>query len=217
MLRSRSGRWMATIASTSQILVLASCGEPQATVSAPPFEAVFELEEVIELGEDPTNSMAEIGVFVEARTGFIIGDRLLPRVRTYAADGGLEAGFGRFGDGPWEFRRIDGVALTSGRIVVVNWLNPGLTYLTSELARDTIVPVNGYVVFDVLSFGILCGSVGECSLPRDGRRERALASQVDGGVYGAIGRVPCSTSHTGAASPDGTRGVTSAGDSGCSS
>jgi len=76
-------------------------------VPSPPFEEVFELVEVIELGEDPSDSIAAVGEFVERRDGgFIIGDRYLPRVRTYRADGSLQAGFGRFGDGPWEFRRI---------------------------------------------------------------------------------------------------------------
>ncbi|MCY3676610.1 MAG: hypothetical protein OXH66_03310 [Gemmatimonadetes bacterium] len=218
MLRSRSGRWMATIASTSQILVLASSGEPQATVSAPPFEAVFELEEVIELGEDPADSIAEIGVFVERRDGgFIIGDRLLPRVRTYAEDGGLEAGFGRFGDGPWEFRRIDGVAeMSSGRIVVVNWRNPGLTYLTSELARDTIVPVNGYVVFDALSFGsdLVLEAVGEGFLAEGRADENGHYHRyVDGGMVWSNWQSPLFDKPYWGGLTGGTRGVTTAGDS----
>ena len=121
--------------------LLASCDDPQVTVALPPFGEVFELAEVIQLGEDPADSIAEIGIFLERRNGgFIIGDRLLPRVRTYAEDGGLEAAFGRFGSGPWEFHRINGVAeMASGRIVVTSWRNRWLTYLTGALTPDTIV------------------------------------------------------------------------------
>ncbi len=199
-------------------VLLVSCEEPQVTISAPPFEAVFELAEVIELGEDPADSIAEIGVFVERRGGgFIVSDRLLPRVRTYAEDGSLEAGFGRFGDGPWEFRQIDGVAeMRSGRIVVVNWRNPGLTYLTSELARDTIVPLDGYVVFDVLSFGpdLVLEAVGEGSFAQ------ALADEnghyhgyVDGGVVWSNWRSPLMDQPYWGGLTGGTKGVVTAGDS----
>ena len=139
MRRTLSGfRAAALLASMSPLLV--ACGERQVTVASPPFEAVFELSEVIELGEDPADSIAEVGVFVERRDGgLIIGDRLLPRVRTYAEDGSLEAGFGRFGEGPWELQRISGVAETaSGRIVVASPYTRWLTYLNSDLSPDTV-------------------------------------------------------------------------------
>ena len=93
------------------LVSVASCEKRPAEVPSPPFEEVFELAEVIVLGEDPSDSIAEVGEFFERRDGgFAISDRLLPRVRTYGRDGSLEAGFGRFGDGPWEFRTIRGVA-----------------------------------------------------------------------------------------------------------
>ena len=38
--------------------------------------------------------------------GFVIADKLLPRIRSYHQDGRLDAAFGRFGDGPFEFRQI---------------------------------------------------------------------------------------------------------------
>ena len=83
------------------------------------------------LGEDPADSIAEVGPFFEKRDGgFVIADRLLPRVRTYRQDGSLQAGFGRFGEGPWEFHRIRGVTETAdGRIVVTGAPNGALTYL----------------------------------------------------------------------------------------
>ena len=64
--------------------LLASCEEPNTTVASLPFDEVFQLAEVVELGEDPSDSVAEVGVFLERRNGgFIVADRLLPRVRTY--------------------------------------------------------------------------------------------------------------------------------------
>ena len=199
-------------------VLFASCEEVPVTVSAPPFANVFEIAEVIELGEDPTDSIAEIGVFIERRDGgFIIGDRLLPRVRTYAEDGSLEAGFGRFGDGPWEFRRIDGVAeKRSGRIVVVSWRNPGLTYLTSELARDTIVPHNGYVVFDVLSFGpdLVLEAVGEDFLAQGRADENGhYHGYVDGDVVWSNWQNPLIEQPYWGGLTAGTGGVVTAGDS----
>ena len=199
-------------------VLLASCEEPQVTISAPPFGAVFELAGIIELGEDPADSIAEIGVFIERNDGgFIIGDRFLPRVRTYAEDGSLEAGFGRFGDGPWEFRRIDGVAeRRSGGIVVVSWRNPGLTYLTSELARDTIVPLTGYVVFDVLSFGpdLVLEAVGESFLAEGRADENGHYHRyVDGGVAWSNWQNPLFDKPYWGGLTGGTGGVVTAGDS----
>ena len=81
----------------------------------------------------------------------MIADRLLPRVRSYAEDGRLEAAFGRFGEGPFEFRRIDGVAEgPSGRVVVVDRRRQGLTYLTEDLQPDRLVSLPG-VPYNVLS------------------------------------------------------------------
>ena len=143
------------IAGLSQILFLASCDQPPQTVASPPFLDVFELAEVIELGEDPTDSIAEIGMFVERRDGgLIVGDRFLPRVRTYAGDGSLQAAFGRFGDGPWELRRIGGVAETaSGQIVVSSPRKRWLTYLNGDLSPDTLVGTGDNWVFEVFPFG----------------------------------------------------------------
>ncbi len=111
--------------------------------------------EVIELGEDPSDSIAAIGEFVERRDGgFVIADRYLPRVRTYRADGTLEAGFGRFGDGPWEFRRIRSVAeMADGRIVVTGAQNGSLTYLAADLTPDSMSVIENHVPQMVLPMG----------------------------------------------------------------
>ena len=153
-MQSRSAVWqLALVASAS--LSLVSCDQPPTVVASRPFSSVFELVEVIELGEDPADSIAEVGVLVERHDGgFIIGDRILPRVRTYADDGSLEGAFGRFGDGPWELRQIGGVAETaSGRIVVSSPRNRWLTYLNSDLSPDTLVGIGDNWVFKVFPFG----------------------------------------------------------------
>ena len=108
-------------------------------------EEVFVVESVMQLGEDPADSIAEVGDFVERRSGgYVIGDRFLPRVRSYDEEGRLEAAFGRFGDGPFEFQRIRAVAeAPSGRIVVASSRQSHLTYLTSSLAPDTMVALPG--------------------------------------------------------------------------
>lgn len=146
------------------LLLVISCERQPARVPSPPLEEVFELVEVIELGEDPSDSIADVGEFFERRDGgFVIGDRLLPRVRTYREDGSLEAGFGRFGDGPWEFRRIRSVAeLADGRIVVTGAQSGALTFLAPDLTRHGMLLVENYVPGTVLPFGpdIVFGGVG---------------------------------------------------------
>ena len=139
----------------SVLVSVASCAERPSQVPSPPFEEVFELAEVIELGEDPSDSIAAVGEFFERRNGgFVIGDRLLPRVRTYRSDGSLEAGFGRFGDGPWEFRRIRSVAeLADGRIVVTGAQSGALTYLTPDLTPHSRLLIENYVPQMVLPLG----------------------------------------------------------------
>ena len=110
------------------------------------------MEGVIELDDDPVDPVAEVGIFLERRDGgFLMSDRLRPRVRTYSENGDLEAAFGRFGDGPWEFRRISGLAETpSGGVVVASATNPWLTYLHGDLTRDTLFPLDGYLIADLM-------------------------------------------------------------------
>ena len=126
------------------VLLISACGEAEGPAEGPvaaTLEEVFVVEGVVQLGEDPADSIAEVGDFVERRSGgYVIGDRFLPRVRSYNEEGRLEAAFGRFGEGPFEFQRIRAVAeAPSGRIVVASSRQSHLTYLTSSLAPDTMV------------------------------------------------------------------------------
>ena len=130
----------------------ASCEAESAVVPSPAFDEVFQLEGVIELGEDPVDSIAEVGIFLERRDGgFLMSDRIRPRVRTYSENGDLEAAFGRFGDGPWEFRQISGLAETSsGGVVVASATNSWLTYLHDDLTQDSLMTLEGYWVSDMI-------------------------------------------------------------------
>ena len=140
-----------------------------------PLDEVFTVMSVIQLGEDPADSIAEVGSFVErSNGGFVIGDRLLPRVRAYGEDGRLEVAVGRFGEGPFEFRRISAVTETgSDRIVVVDGENR-LTYLSGELSPDTIVTVPGLVA-DAVALGpdLILGMLGPQALGRNRLTARA--------------------------------------------
>ena len=146
------------------LLSIVSCEKQPAKVPSPPFDEIFELVEVIELGEDPSDSIADVGEFFERRDGgFVIADRLLPRVRTYREDGSLEAAFGRFGDGPWEFRRSRSVAeLADGRIVVTGAQSGALTFLAPDLTPRSMLLVENYVPGTVLPIGpdIVFGGIG---------------------------------------------------------
>ena len=137
-------RSMPALAAIQAVLFLCACGEADRPGEAPvaaPLEQVFAVEAVIQLGEDPADSIAEIGDFRERQSGgYVIGDLHLPRVRTYDEGGQLQAAFGRFGDGPFEFRRITAVAeAPSGRIAVISTGQDHLAYLTPSLAPETMI------------------------------------------------------------------------------
>lgn len=102
----------------------------------------------------PADSIADVGAFLERRAGgFVIADRLLPRIRSYGEDGRLEAAFGRFGDGPFEFRQVSSLAETpSGEVVVADSRRSALFYLTPGLRPDTMVSVPG-TPRRIVSFG----------------------------------------------------------------
>lgn len=151
MMQRLQGPWALVFALTVAGF-LASCEEEDAVNPSPPFNEVFQLEGVIELGEDPVDAVAEVGIFLERRDGgFLMSDRLRPRVRTYSENGDLEAAFGRFGDGPWEFRQISGLAETSsGGVVVASASNSWLTYLHGDLTQDSLLTLEGHWIIDVI-------------------------------------------------------------------
>lgn len=139
------------------LVLLISCRDPEgpsAPVRRESLEQLFVVESVIDIGEDAADSIADVGTFLERRAGgFVVADRLLPRIRSYGEDGRLEAAFGRFGDGPFEFRQVSSLAETpSGKLVVADSRKAVLVYLTPALQPDTIVRVPG-TPRRIVSFG----------------------------------------------------------------
>ena len=147
-----------TILLSLGLALLAGCEPGQAPGEAPGRKVladVFAFGGIAELDEDPADSIAQPGAFVERRRGgFVLADRLLPRIRAYGDDGRLEAAFGRFGvRDPWSFERVGGVAETAaGGIVAVEYSKKRLVYLTDALERDTVVSVSGHPR-NVVGFG----------------------------------------------------------------
>lgn len=149
--RVAEGPW-AIVFALAAAWFTASCQDEDPGVPSPLFDEVFQLEGVVELGDDPVDPVAAIGIFLERRDGgFLMSDGFRPRVRTYTETGELEAAFGRFGDGPWEFRRVSGLAETSsGGVVAASATNAWLTYLHGDLTQDSLLPLEGYWVGDMI-------------------------------------------------------------------
>ena len=178
-----------------ELALLAGCESGQAPPEAPgdvELDDVFAFDGIVELDEDPADSIAQPGAFVERRRGgFVLADRLLPRIRTYGDDGRLEAAFGRFGiRDPWSLERVQGVAETAtGGIVAVGY-KKRLLYLTDALARDTVVPVSGTPGNALVAFGpdLLLGMKEEGWNPLVDERlpffHRLVGNQVEWSRYG---------------------------------
>ena len=152
MMQRLRGPWPLVLA-VAAAGFMASCEEEEPIVPSLPFDEVFQLDGVIELGPDPVDPIAEIGIFLERRDGgYLTSDRFRPRVRTYSENGDLEAAFGRFGDGPWEFRRIIGLAETGAGGVVASAGDSRLTYLHADLAQDSLFTLDGHVFGRLIPF-----------------------------------------------------------------
>ena len=139
--------WMLPAPSFVAALTVVACGAdpgPAPTAVGVALDEVFDVT-VIELEEGPEDSIATPGIFAErAAGGFLLSDGQLPRVRSYDEQGRIEAAFGRFGEGPFEFRGISGLAEeSSGRVAVVDAGQGRLTYLTGGLRPDTVVRLPG--------------------------------------------------------------------------
>ena len=96
------------------LLILASlaCEAPPVVSTVPhgPLESFFVEDADFVLQEQAEDSIAGPGAFLESANGdFYLADRLLPRVRKYSSHGALISSAGRFGDGPFEFRRVVGL------------------------------------------------------------------------------------------------------------
>lgn len=144
------------------LALLACAGEavPPGPLSGVSLDRVFASIDTLVLPDTSmTDPIGGIGSFHELPDGsFLIGDKLLPRVRHYAADGTLLAAAGRYGSGPTELRSVGGITSSDGLIFVTDPQNgriqvyePDLTHRTtlrSDLpTRSTIVAIpDGFFV-----------------------------------------------------------------------
>ena len=144
----RRRRWRVSTAPFVTVLAIVACDiapDPAEPLAGIALDVAFDTDTVIVLEESPEDSIAVPGIFQErANGGFLLSDGQLPKVRSYDEHGRLEAAFGRFGVGPFEFQGIDGLAETgSGRVAVLDSRQTRLTWLTGELLADTTVSLPG--------------------------------------------------------------------------
>lgn len=130
------------------LLIASGCVGAAEEPSAPrslPFDDVFNVEAVIRLEEAEDDSIAGMGGLIETRSGgLLMFDRLLPRARAYRPDGTLFASFGKFGQGPREFKGISGLAEDdSGHVLVLDQQLLRISVLTADLEFDTLMSTFG--------------------------------------------------------------------------
>lgn len=113
--------------------------DPNANVNRDLSGFTLDVFRQITLEEADDVPIGDVGVFhASPGGGFIIGDRLVPRVHRYDDSGRLLASYGTFGDGPFEFRRVGGlVEDPDGDIVVIDPRRRRATVLTRGLIPDT--------------------------------------------------------------------------------
>ena len=103
------------------------------------FDEFFRLGASVELQEAEEDPIGDIAILVECRNGdLLVGDQINVQVRRYDPAGRLLAMFGRYGEGPFEFRRI-GALLENrdGGILVTDPRLGRVTVLTHDLHPDT--------------------------------------------------------------------------------
>jgi len=108
----------------------------------PAFDAVFELERVIELEERPPDGMItriqEVDVAPDGR--LVIFDMSQDRVRIYAPDGSLATVVGRHGGGPGELHTPTAAAISrDGSLLVTEIGNRRFSRFGADLRYDTVL------------------------------------------------------------------------------
>lgn len=119
---------------------VASCGPSgDAIEGSAGFDRTFAAVDTFELQEPPDRPLAEIRAFSEAANGdLLIAERWSSRVLRYDSAGNLLAEFGTPGEGPFEFRGVDGILeSTDGDVIVFDRQLSRITVLDAELRPDT--------------------------------------------------------------------------------
>lgn len=125
------------------VVALLGCGGPgsDADLRRGGFEEVFEWGRRMVLEDPADHLLGELDLVVETHDqGLLVTDRVAPILRKYSASGALIAEFGTPGDGPFELRRVGGVAEgADGRVAIVDPRLGRITVLTPSLERDTLI------------------------------------------------------------------------------
>jgi len=124
------------------VMGLSGCGTSERrphTLVGGNLEDLFRISDEIQIQEEEGDIIGQIGAFLETEAGgFLIGDRILPRIRLYGPEGRLLAAAGSFGEGPFEFRNVRGIAQNSaGEILVTDVTLGRVTVFSSGLVPDT--------------------------------------------------------------------------------
>jgi len=141
-------RFVRIPAITLAILTVSGCDgrSTPGVVDAPDLSLtdIFSLTASFDLEEEEVYPIGGLRSFYETMSGdLLIGDQYLPRVRRYDDNGGLIAAWGRFGDGPFEFRRVSDVAEDdTGAVLVIDSYALRITVLTRNLEPDRFLPLS---------------------------------------------------------------------------
>lgn len=139
----RVSGWFVAVAGFLATVVV-SCGPSEDAAGARAeggagFDRRFETLATVELQEPSSQPLAEIRAFSEAANGdLLVAERWSSRVMRYDPTGTLLGEFGTHGDGPFEFRGVDGILeTTDGDVIVIDRRLSRITVLDAALRPDT--------------------------------------------------------------------------------
>jgi hypothetical protein len=153
---SSVGACLMTCLKTYLLACLAACGTdtdlPNAAELKPvPYDQLFELQRVIELGAAPDDPIGRVNCLTFWRGRLVIVDGIQANVKVFSQSGELELTLGRAGEGPGEFRRPgSAVAVADGRLAVLDQLLMRMSFFDSLGAFDTSWAVAAVAGADVM-------------------------------------------------------------------
>jgi hypothetical protein len=131
----------ATVSVAASALLACGCADQSDELpgSFPELAEIARANSVI-LEEPVEHPLGDVGYLVELGDGFALSDALGPELRTYGADGRLLARYEAFGEGPFEFIRIGGLAVApEGQLVAVDQRQGRVTLFEPDLDPDTVI------------------------------------------------------------------------------